>query len=112
MSWMENRTQNARRRAMRLPCFTTRSMKNAQRMTLSLKLALTVDLDSALTFTRFRRESRYSTDIGSSGQGTITRIENLAERISFYLINTQRDLEEVEKQLEAARQQMGQPFIV
>ena len=59
-----------------------------------------------------RGTSRYSTDIGSSGQGTITRIENLAERISFYLINTQRDLEEVEKQLEAARQQMGQPFIV
>lgn len=58
-----------------------------------------------------RGTSRYSTDIGSSGQGTITRIENLAERIPFYLVNTQRDLEEVEKQLEAARQQMGQPFI-
>ena len=38
-------------------------------------------------------------------------IENLAERIPFYLVNTQRDLEEAEKQLEAARQQMGQPFI-
>ena len=58
-----------------------------------------------------RGTSRYSTDIGSSGQGTITRIENLAERIPFYLVNTQRDLEEAEKQLEAARQQMGQPFI-
>ena len=58
-----------------------------------------------------RGTSRYSTDIGSSGQGTITRIENLAERIPSYLIDTQRDLEEVEKQLEAARQQMGQPFI-
>lgn len=55
--------------------------------------------------------SRYSTDIGSSGQGTITRIENLAERIPSYLVDTQRDLEEVQKQLEAARQQMGQPFI-
>ena len=58
-----------------------------------------------------RGTSRYSTDIGSSGQGTITRIENLAERIPSYLIDTQRDLEEVQKQLEAARQQMGQPFI-
>ena len=43
-----------------------------------------------------RGTSRYSTDIGSSGQGTITRIENLAERIPFYLVNTQRDLEEAE----------------
>ena len=58
-----------------------------------------------------RGTSRYSTDIGSSGQGTITRIENLAERIPSYLVDTQQDLEEVEKQLEAARQQMGQPFI-
>ena len=58
-----------------------------------------------------RGTSRYSTDIGSSGQGTITRIENLAERIPSYLVDTQRDLEEVQKQLEAARQQMGQPFI-
>ena len=58
-----------------------------------------------------RGDSRYSTDIGSSGQGTITRIENLAERIPSYLTYAQRDLEEVQKQLEAARQQMGQPFI-
>ena len=58
-----------------------------------------------------RGTSRYSTDIGSSGQGTITRIENLAERIPSYLVDTQRDLEEVQKQLETARQQMGQPFI-
>ncbi len=58
-----------------------------------------------------RGTSRYSTDIGSSGQGTITRIENLAERIPSYLTYAQRDLEEVQKQLEAARQQMGQPFI-
>ena len=58
-----------------------------------------------------RGTSRYSTDIGSSGQGTITRIENLAERIPSYLVDTQQDLEEVQKQLEAARQQMGQPFI-
>ena len=58
-----------------------------------------------------RGASRYSTDIGSSGQGAITRIENLAERISSYLTEAQRDLEETQKQLEAARQQMGQPFI-
>ena len=43
--------------------------------------------------------------------GAITRIENLAERIPSYLTYAQRDLEEVQKQLEAARQQMGQPFI-
>ena len=58
-----------------------------------------------------RGSSRYNTDIGSSGQGAITRIENLAERIPSYLTYVQRDLEEVQKQLEAARQQMGQPFI-
>ena len=58
-----------------------------------------------------RGASRYSTDIGSSGQGAITRIENLAERIPSYLTEAQRDLEETQKQLEAARQQMGQPFI-
>ena len=58
-----------------------------------------------------RESSRYNTDIGSSGQGAITRIENLAERIPSYLTYAQRDLEEVQKQLEAARQQMGQPFI-
>ena len=58
-----------------------------------------------------RGSSRYNTDIGSSGQGAITRIENLAERIPSYLTYAQRDLEEVQKQLEAARQQMGQPFI-
>ena len=59
-----------------------------------------------------RGSSRYNTDIGSSGQGAITRIENLAERIPSYLTYAQRDLEEVQKQLEAARQQMGQPFIM
>ena len=58
-----------------------------------------------------RGSSRYNTDIGSSGQGAITRIENLAERIPSYLTYAQRDVEEVQKQLEAARQQMGQPFI-
>ena len=58
-----------------------------------------------------RGSSRYNTDIGSSGQGAITRIENLAERIPAYLADAQRDLEEVEKQLEAARHQMGQPFV-
>lgn len=58
-----------------------------------------------------RGSSRYNTDIGSSGQGAITRIENLAERIPSYLTYAQRDLEEVQKQLEAARQQMDQPFI-
>lgn len=58
-----------------------------------------------------RGSSRYNTDIGSSGQGAITRIENLTERIPSYLTYAQRDLEEVQKQLEAARQQMGQPFI-
>lgn len=54
---------------------------------------------------------RYSTDISYSSQGTITRVENLAERIPSYLTEAQQDLEEVQKQLEAARQQMGQPFI-
>ena len=58
-----------------------------------------------------RGASQYSTDIGSSGQGAITRIENLAERVYIYLADAQRDLEETQKQFEAARQQMGQPFI-
>lgn len=40
-----------------------------------------------------RGSSRYNTDIGSSGQGAITRIENLAERIPSYLTYAQRDLE-------------------
>lgn len=58
-----------------------------------------------------RGSSYYSTDMGSSGQGSITRIENLAERVPSYLTDAQRDLEETQKQLESARQQMGQPFI-
>ena len=58
-----------------------------------------------------RGSSDYWTDMGQSGQGSITRIENLAERIPSYLTEAEQDLEEVQKQLEAARQQMGQPFI-
>ena len=58
-----------------------------------------------------RGASQYSTDIGSSGQGAITRIENLAERVYIYLADALRDLEEPQKQFDAARQQMGQPFI-
>ena len=47
----------------------------------------------------------YGTDIGNSGQGTITRIENLAERIPNYLEDARRELKETQKQ------QVGQPFI-
>ena len=86
-------------------------------MTTILRSAPTVDFGSILALIHSQRglflrgSSRYNTDIGSSGQGAITRIENLAERIPSYLTYAQRDLEEVQKQLEAARQQMGQPFI-
>lgn len=58
-----------------------------------------------------RGNSDYWTEMGCSGQGSITRIENLAERIPSYLKDAQRDLEDVQRQLEAAHQQMGQPFI-
>ncbi len=53
----------------------------------------------------------YGTDIGNSGQGTITRIENLAERIPNYLEDARRKLEETQKQLAVAQQQIGQPFL-
>ena len=81
-----------------------------------MKLALTVASGSGLTFTHSRGESSCGESPGTVRtlvllvRGTITRIENLAERIPSYLVDTQRDLEEVQKQLEAARQQMGQPF--
>lgn len=53
----------------------------------------------------------YGTDIGNSGQGTITRIENLAERIPNYLEDARRELKETQKQLAVAKQQVGQPFL-
>lgn len=53
----------------------------------------------------------YGTDIGNSGQGTITRIENLAERIPNYLEDARRELKETQKQLAVAQQQVGQPFL-
>lgn len=58
-----------------------------------------------------RGAAPYSAEIGTSGQGTITRIENLAERIPSYLSDTKENLEEAEKQLAVAQQQIGQPFL-
>lgn len=55
--------------------------------------------------------SPYTTEVGTSALGAITRIEHLAERIPGYLKEAQRELEEVQKQLAVAQQQVGQPFI-
>lgn len=58
-----------------------------------------------------RGTAQYSTEFGTSGQGTITRIENLADRIPSYLSDIKQNLEETEKQLAVAQQQVGQPFL-
>jgi N12 class adenine-specific DNA methylase/adenine-specific DNA methylase/ribosomal protein S18 acetylase RimI-like enzyme len=58
-----------------------------------------------------RYNHHYTTEVGTSALGAITRIEHLAERIPGYLKEAQRELEEVQKQLAVAQQQVGQPFI-
>lgn len=70
-----------------------------------------VDEALALYYIILRGALLYGTDIGNSGQGTITRIENLAERIPNYLEDARRELKETQKQLAVAQQQVGQPFL-
>lgn len=52
----------------------------------------------------------YSSEIGQSAQGAITRIENLAGRMERYLEDAKRGLADVKRQIESATQQAGQPF--
>lgn len=52
----------------------------------------------------------YSSEIGQSAQGAITRIENLAGRMERYLEDAKRGLADVKRQMESATQQAGQPF--
>lgn len=52
----------------------------------------------------------YQVDAGDSALGNITRLENLAEKIPQYLKETERRLEELEKQFEAAKVQAEKPF--
>lgn len=74
----------------------------------SFPLYLSVGYVSRLVL---RYNHHYTTDVGTSALGAITRIEHLAERIPGYLKEAQRELEEVQKQLAVAQQQVGQPFI-
>lgn len=50
-----------------------------------------------------RYNHHYTTEVGTSALGAITRIEHLAERIPGYLKEAQRELEEVQKQLAVAQ---------
>jgi len=74
----------------------------------SFPLYLSVGYVSRLVL---RYNHHYTTEVGTSALGAITRIEHLAERIPGYLKEAQRELEEVQKQLVVAQQQVGQPFI-
>lgn len=74
----------------------------------SFPLYLSVGYVSRLVL---RYNHHYTTGVGTSALGAITRIEHLAERIPGYLKEAQRELEEVQKQLAVAQQQVGQPFI-
>ena len=74
----------------------------------SFPLYLSVGYVSRLVL---RYNHHYTTEVGTSALGAITRIEHLAERIPGYLKEAQRELEEVKKQLAVAQQQVGQPFI-
>lgn len=74
----------------------------------SFPLYLSVGYVSRLVL---RYNHHYTTEVGTSALGAITRIEHLAERIPGYLKEAQRELEEVQKQLAVAQQQVGQPFI-
>ena len=74
----------------------------------SFPLYLSVGFISRLSL---RHNHHYTTEVGTSALGAITRIENLAGRIPDYLKEARRELEEVQKQLAVAQQQVGQPFI-
>lgn len=74
----------------------------------SFPLYLSVGYVSRLVL---RYNHHYTTEVGTSALGAITRIEHLAERIPGYLKEAQRELEEVQKQLAVVQQQVGQPFI-
>ena len=74
----------------------------------SFPLYLSVGYVSRLVL---RYNHHYTTEVGTSALGAITRIEHLSERIPGYLKEVQRELEEVQKQLSVAQQQVGQPFI-
>lgn len=74
----------------------------------SFPLYLSIGFISRLTL---RHNHHYTTEVGNSASGAITRIENLAERIPSYLEEVQRELEETQKQLAVAQQQVGQPFL-
>lgn len=74
----------------------------------SFPLYLSVGYVSRLVL---RYNHHYTTEVGTSALGAITRIEHLTERIPGYLKEAQRELEEVQKQLAVAQQQVGQPFI-
>lgn len=74
----------------------------------SFPLYLSVGYVSRLVL---RYNHHYTTEVGTSALGAITRIEHLAERIPGYLKEAQRELEEVQKQLAVAQQQVGQPFV-
>ena len=53
---------------------------------------------------------KYCCDLGETAIGTISRLENLAERIPQYLKAESLDLESVKGQLESAKKQYGAPF--
>ena len=74
----------------------------------SFPLYLSIGFISRLTL---RYNHHYTTEVGTSALGAITRIENLAGRIPSCLSESKQNLEEVRKQLAVAQQQVGQPFL-
>ena len=70
----------------------------------SFPLYLSVGYVSRLVL---RYNHHYTTEVGTSALGAITRIEHLAERIPGYLKEAQRELEEVQKQLAVSLRSMA-----
>ncbi len=56
-------------------------------------------------------EGTYQTDTGESALGNITRVENLAKSLVHYLDNERENLQELKEQMEAAKQEVGKPFL-
>ncbi|HCA29273.1 MAG TPA: hypothetical protein DEP23_06795 [Ruminococcaceae bacterium] len=53
----------------------------------------------------------YTGDMSTTEIGAVTRIENMAERIPRQCSAEERELSEVQNQLEEAKRQYGQPFV-
>jgi len=59
---------------------------------------------------QLKGNQHYSADLGESELGNITRIEKLVKRIKKYQLETERDLQNLEQQLGAAKAQLSMLF--